>query len=115
RPYRVDAASALRRRHRDRLDQRSDRYPPDCRHPAGASCDAVAGMEAHVTQASATPQQLPSARTLMKASAVALAVASVLLMAIVFPAEYGIDPLGTGEAFGLSALSGTSAAQNPTP
>jgi hypothetical protein len=72
-------------------------------------------MEAHVTQASATPQQLPSASTLMKASAVALAVASVLLMAIVFPAEYGIDPLGTGEAFGLSALSGTSAAQNPIP
>jgi hypothetical protein len=72
-------------------------------------------MAVPVTQASVTPEHVPSARTLMKASAVALAVAGILLVAIVFPAEYGIDPLGTGEALGLSALSGASAVQEPVP
>jgi hypothetical protein len=71
-------------------------------------------MEVHGTQVSVTPQHVPSVRTLAKASAVALVVAGVLLVTIVFPAEYGIDPLGTGEALGLSALAGTSA-QEPVP
>jgi hypothetical protein len=52
---------------------------------------------------------------LVKASALAFVVAGVLLVTIVFPAEYGIDPLGTGEALGLSALSGAGAAANPVP
>lgn len=51
-----------------------------------------------------TPQ-VPSMRTLARASAIALAVALLLLMTVVLPAEYGIDPLGTGRAMGLVALT----------
>ena len=46
----------------------------------------------------------PSTRTLAKATVVALIVAGALLITVVLPAEYGIDPLGTGEATGLVAL-----------
>ena len=47
----------------------------------------------------------PSARTLALASGAALAAAAALLLVAVLPAEYGIDPLGTGKALGLLALS----------
>jgi hypothetical protein len=46
----------------------------------------------------------PSARRLAIATAAAAAVAGLLLVAAVLPAEYGIDPLGTGKALGLLAL-----------
>ena len=51
----------------------------------------------------------------MKASVAALVVATILLVTVVFPAEYGIDPLGTGGALGLSALSGGTAPEEPVP
>jgi hypothetical protein len=51
----------------------------------------------------------PSPRSLIKASGLALIAATVVLVAAVLPAEYGIDPLGTGKALGLTALSGTVA------
>lgn len=44
---------------------------------------------------------LPSSRQLLRATLVAIVAASVILIAIVLPAEYGIDPLGTGRATGL--------------
>jgi hypothetical protein len=47
------------------------------------------------------PQSPPSARQILAATAAALAVAVVLLFVAVLPAEYGIDPLGTGRALGL--------------
>ena len=62
-----------------------------------------------------TPQQVPPTRTLVMASAAALVVASILLVTVVFPAEYGIDPLGTGNALGLSALAGTTVTEQPVP
>lgn len=46
----------------------------------------------------------PTAKNLAKAIAAAVAGAGVLLVTVVLPAEYGVDPLGTGEALGLSAL-----------
>ena len=49
--------------------------------------------------------ETPSNRTLAKAMALALVVALVILVTIVLPAEYGIDPLGTGAATGLINLS----------
>lgn len=52
--------------------------------------------------------QAPSPRRLLIATLIALAVASVILATIVLPAEYGIDPLGSGAALGLTVLS------NPT-
>ena len=42
------------------------------------------------------------------ATAAALAVAVVILFAAVLPAEYGVDPLGTGRLLGLTALAGGS-------
>jgi hypothetical protein len=50
----------------------------------------------------AAPQPNPvSARQLAKATAAAAAIAVTLLVVAVLPAEYGIDPLGTGAALGL--------------
>src|SRR5688572_15963486 len=51
------------------------------------------------------PEAVPSKRTLAVASALALGVATVVLLVAVLPAEYGIDPLGAGRALGFSALS----------
>ena len=47
----------------------------------------------------------PAKKTIAKATLVALLVASVLLITAVLPAEYGIDPLGTGRALHLTDLS----------
>jgi hypothetical protein len=51
----------------------------------------------------------------LRATAIALAVAVVVLFAAILPAEYGIDPLGTGRALGLTALSGTESVPAPAP
>ncbi|MGQ0699977.1 MAG: hypothetical protein ACT4PZ_17250 [Panacagrimonas sp.] len=52
---------------------------------------------------------------LLRATAVAITAAAVLLVAAVLPAEYGIDPTGVGKAMGLTALSGhTETAAEPT-
>src|SRR5688500_17724778 len=50
-------------------------------------------------------QQVPSPAKLFKASAVALAIAALILITVVLPAEYGLDLLGTGAALGLMVLS----------
>ena len=47
----------------------------------------------------ATPKQLAAS------TAISLGVASIVLIALVMPAEYGLDPLGVGEALGLTELS----------
>lgn len=46
----------------------------------------------------------PSGRALAKATIVAIVVAGVVLVTVVLPAEYGIDPLGTGQVLGLDDL-----------
>src|SRR6516225_8032244 len=47
----------------------------------------------------------PSRKRIAKATGVALVVAAALLVTAVLPAEYGIDPLGTGKALHLTDLS----------
>jgi hypothetical protein len=47
----------------------------------------------------------PSARRILGATVAALLIAAVLLVTVVLPAEYGIDPLGTGRLLGLTALA----------
>jgi hypothetical protein len=47
---------------------------------------------------------LPSRGRLLAGTAAALLAAAVILVAIVLPAEYGIDPTGAGKALGLNAL-----------
>lgn len=44
---------------------------------------------------------------LVKATLIALAVAVVLLVVAILPAEYGIDPTGLGKGLGLTALNGS--------
>jgi hypothetical protein len=51
--------------------------------------------------------EAPSKQAIAKATAIALAVALVFLFVAVLPAEYGIDPLKTGKALGLTGLSQT--------
>src|SRR4029453_1105727 len=55
------------------------------------------------------PEQIatstPSARTLAIATGTALLTAGMILVTIVLPAEYGIDPLGTGRALGLDVMT----------
>ena len=53
-----------------------------------------------------TPQPIVEAREkLLVAAGFALLVAGTLLLAVVLPAEYGLDPFGTGEKLGLTALA----------
>ena len=52
----------------------------------------------------------PSKAKLGLASLIALVVAGLVLVTVVLPAEYNIDPLGTGEALGLVELAGGGAA-----
>ncbi|MGE3541493.1 MAG: hypothetical protein AB7N91_29185 [Candidatus Tectimicrobiota bacterium] len=51
------------------------------------------------------PDLLPTQAQLLKSTAVAAAIAGVLLVTTVLPAEYGIDPTGIGRQLGLTALS----------
>ncbi|MFT5537981.1 hypothetical protein [Parasphingorhabdus sp.] len=51
-----------------------------------------------------TRSELPSVRQLNKATAFAAATAAILLVTIILPAEYGIDPTGIGSALGLKAM-----------
>lgn len=46
-----------------------------------------------------------STATLLKASLFAGFLAAVVLISVILPAEYGIDPTGIGEAMGLTPLS----------
>ena len=57
----------------------------------------------------------PSKRAIVKASAIALAAALLILFAAVLPAEYGIDPLKTGAMLGLTDLSKASASKSAPP
>ena len=58
----------------------------------------------------------PSGRQLLKATAVAIAVAAILLVTTVLPAEYGIDPTGIGARLGLDALAESGdVADAPSP
>lgn len=50
------------------------------------------------------PGELPSSRQLARSTAIAAAVASLLLLTVVLPAEYGIDPTGVGRLLGLTQM-----------
>lgn len=57
----------------------------------------------------------PSPRALAKAAGAALTVAMLILVTVILPAEYGVDPVGTGAALGLTALSAPALAPVPPP
>lgn len=60
--------------------------------------------------ASQQPQvaTVPSKAALLKATGIALLVALVLLFTAILPAEYGFDPLKTGELLGLAGIAQAS-------
>lgn len=47
---------------------------------------------------------LPSTRALMRSTLVAVMIAGVLLVGVVLPAEYGVDPVGIGRVLGLTEM-----------
>ena len=51
-----------------------------------------------------TRADLPSSGKLLRSTAVAALVAAGLLVTVVLPAEYGIDPTGAGRALGLAQM-----------
>lgn len=53
---------------------------------------------------SPSSSELPSARALFRSTLIALAVAGTLLLTVVLPAEYGIDPTGAGRVLGLTQM-----------
>jgi hypothetical protein len=52
---------------------------------------------------------VPSLGKLLTATAIAFVAAAAILVAFVLPAEYGIDPLHTGRALGLTELANATA------
>ena len=52
---------------------------------------------------------LPSTGRIVAATVIALVVGVIILFVAILPAEYGIDPLGTGKALGLLELAQASA------
>ena len=47
---------------------------------------------------------LPTTRQLLKATAVAAIAASTLLVTVVLPSEYAIDPTGVGRVLGFAEM-----------
>jgi hypothetical protein len=56
---------------------------------------------------------LPSGRQLVKYTVIAVAIAAVVLVIAVLPAEYGIDPTGIGGRLGLQSMSSATPAPEP--
>ena len=50
------------------------------------------------------PAELPSTGRLMRSTAIAAAIAAGLLVTVVLPAEYAIDPTGIGRLLGLTQM-----------
>lgn len=51
-----------------------------------------------------TRAELPTTRQLLRSTAIAIVSAGVILITIVLPAEYAIDPTGIGKAIGLAEM-----------
>ena len=59
------------------------------------------------------PDGLPSSRTLVRSTMIAVGVAAVLLVGVVLPAEYGVDPTGVGRVLGLTEMGRIKTARRP--
>ena len=51
-----------------------------------------------------TVNELPSTRTLVRSTVIALLTAVGLLVTVVMPSEYAVDPTGVGRALGLTQM-----------
>lgn len=63
------------------------------------------------------PDELPSSAQLIRSTAIAAASAVAILVTVVLPAEYNIDPTGIGGVLGLSEMgrSKPSLRRRPKP
>jgi hypothetical protein len=59
--------------------------------------------------------ELPSTKSLVKATLLALVVAAVVLVVFVLPAEYGIDATGLGSRLGLTSMSAAEPQSTEAP
>ncbi|MEQ8506047.1 MAG: transmembrane anchor protein [Rhodospirillales bacterium] len=50
------------------------------------------------------PDELPSTAQLIRSTVIAIVAAAIILITIVLPSEYGIDPTGAGKAIGLTEM-----------
>jgi hypothetical protein len=48
--------------------------------------------------------ELPSSRQLVRSTLIGVAAAGAILVVVVLPAEYGVDPIGAGEILGLTEM-----------
>jgi hypothetical protein len=67
-----------------------------------------------------TRAELPSSKQLLRSTLIAILIAAVLLITVVLPSEYGIDPTGIGRKLGLAEMGETKvmlevAANTTTP
>lgn len=51
-----------------------------------------------------TRMELPSSKQLLRSTVLAIIIAAVLLVTVVLPSEYGIDPTGIGRVLGLTQM-----------
>ena len=51
---------------------------------------------------------LPTSSQLLKSTLFAFIVAGILLLTVILPAEYGVDPTGIGELLGLKKTNQTN-------
>ena len=58
-------------------------------------------------------QHTVSSKTLIKASVSAVIIAAIVLVTVILPAEYNIDPTGVGKKLGLTVLA--TAGEEPQP
>ncbi|WP_166268864.1 hypothetical protein [Marinobacter caseinilyticus] len=58
---------------------------------------------------------LPSTKSLLRATAIAVLIGLLVLITTIMPAEYGIDPTGLGEKMGLTLLSQPNSAEPTSP
>ena len=56
------------------------------------------------THTPVTAADVPSSRTLLRSTLIAAGVALVVLVTVVMPAEYGVDPTGIGRLLGLKEM-----------
>lgn len=50
------------------------------------------------------PEELPSSRQLLKSTIIAAIAAAVILVTVILPAEYGVDPTRAGKILGLTSM-----------
>jgi hypothetical protein len=94
------------------LDEWTEWYPANSGDPIGSYDAAVGNM---TQENDPRGPSTPSLKTLAKAIGLSIVAAALLLVTVVLPAEYGIDPLGVGRALGITVLAPSTGPIVPVP